>query len=90
MINTECEHEPPCPTTVHQMGDAGIVLPECRVQARPYEPPMERHDEDTEPPCVGQWCCGCRVHPLGKPWGANSREWDEHVCATAEKGSSSE
>lgn len=44
---------------------------------------IERHDGDEEPPCVGQWCCGCNEHPLGKPWGWNAEAWAEHVCGRA-------
>lgn len=48
---------------------------------------MSEHDFDIEdhsgtgedrPVCVGQWCCGCDEHPIGKPWGWNYRAWEEH------------
>jgi hypothetical protein len=31
-----------------------------------------------QPPCVGQWCCGCSEHPVGKPWGWNNEAWARH------------
>lgn len=47
--------------------------------------PVETHDDD--PVCVGQWCCGCPEHPIGKPWGWNYTAWDRHY-AEAHPGSS--
>lgn len=41
---------------------------------------IERHD-GPEPVCRGQWCCGCQVHPVGKPWGWNHEAWLEHYAA---------
>lgn len=38
---------------------------------------LECHD-DEKPDCVGQWCCGCRTHPIGKPWGWNYMAWERH------------
>lgn len=38
---------------------------------------VERHDGE-KPPCIGQWCCGCAEHPVGKPWGWNELEWEAH------------
>jgi hypothetical protein len=39
---------------------------------------VERHDSDEPAVCVGQWCCGCREHPTGKPWGWNHEAWQAH------------
>lgn len=39
---------------------------------------VERHDGDEQAVCVGQWCCGCTVHPIGKPWGWNYMAWERH------------
>jgi hypothetical protein len=39
---------------------------------------VERHDGPEKPDCVGQWCCGCEVHPSGKPWGWNYMAWERH------------
>lgn len=46
---------------------------------------VERHDGDEPAVCVGQWCCGCAVHPTGKPWGWNADAWVRHneTCANA-------
>lgn len=45
----------------------------------PFEHGIERHDVPGEQPgCVGQWCCGCDVHPIGKPWGWNHEAWEMH------------
>ena len=40
----------------------------------------EHHDfiAGETPPCVGQWCCGCDAHPVGKPWGWNHLRWERH------------
>lgn len=28
----------------------------------------------TPPACVSNgWCCGCKEHPIGKPWGMERR-----------------
>lgn len=37
---------------------------------------VEDHSDD--PDCIGQWCCGCNTHPVGKPWGWNSDAWNRH------------
>ena len=60
---------------------AGVTCPECRwrvgLDLRPLpEPPLplvcaEEH---------GYECCGCVGHPAGKPWGWNSKAWDEHFA----------
>lgn len=42
-------------------------------------PDVEYHDGDA-PVCVGQWCCGCAEHPIGKPWGWNHEAWDLHFA----------
>jgi hypothetical protein len=42
---------------------------------------LERHDGDEEAVCVGQWCCGCSEHPIGKPWGWNFEAWEQHFAA---------
>lgn len=39
---------------------------------------IEYHDGD--PVCVGQWCCGCDEHPIGKPWGWNYEAWERHYA----------
>lgn len=39
-------------------------------------PTHEPHDG--APDCVGQWCCGCTEHPIGKPWGWNHEAWEQH------------
>lgn len=46
-----------------------------------HAPPgfLERH-EDPAPVCRGQWCCGCAVHPVGKPWGWNFEAWEQHYA----------
>lgn len=41
---------------------------------------VERHDGEDPPDCVGQWCCGCAVHPIGKPWGWNHEAWERHYA----------
>jgi hypothetical protein len=33
-----------------------------------------------QPVCVGQWCCGCDEHPIGKPWGASFERWERHYA----------
>jgi hypothetical protein len=38
---------------------------------------MERHT-GPHPVCVGQWCCGCSEHPVGKPWGWAAERWEAH------------
>jgi len=38
---------------------------------------VEYHDDDT-PVYIGQWCCGCAEHPIGKPWGWNYEAWERH------------
>jgi len=42
---------------------------------------VERHDGPEPPDCRGQWCCGCPVHPVGKPWGWNHEAWAAHYAA---------
>lgn len=44
------------------------------------DPSVEYHGPGSSepPPCVGQWCCGCSEHPIGKPWGWNTDAWDRH------------
>lgn len=41
---------------------------------------VEDHEDwgDGTPSCIGQWCCGCPEHPIGKPWGWNYQAWSEH------------
>lgn len=39
---------------------------------------VEYHDDEAPAVCVGQWCCGCTAHPIGKPWGWNHEAWDCH------------
>lgn len=41
---------------------------------------VEYHDGEgpLAPVCVGQWCCGCPEHPVGKPWGWNYMAWERH------------
>lgn len=36
------------------------------------------HPEHEGHPCFGQWCCGCVVHPIGKPWGWAVWAWEAH------------
>jgi len=50
---------------------------------------VERHGGDEPAVCVGQWCCGCDEHPIGKPWGWNYEAWERHyaVCPREKGGS---
>lgn len=45
---------------------------------QPERATVERHEEGEKSPCRFQWCCGCNVHPIGKPWGWNSEAWSAH------------
>lgn len=40
--------------------------------------PGESHPHHVEDACHGQWCCGCRFHPPGKPWGWAMEQWERH------------
>lgn len=39
---------------------------------------VEYHDGEEQSVCIGQWCCGCDAHPIGKPWGWNYEAWARH------------
>jgi hypothetical protein len=41
---------------------------------------LQTHEtlDGEKPVCVGQWCCGCAEHPIGKPWGWNYQAWAGH------------
>ncbi|MCR4338579.1 MAG: hypothetical protein NUW01_01695 [Gemmatimonadaceae bacterium] len=44
---------------------------------------VERHEiiGGERPYCIGQWCCGCDEHPIGKPWGWNWAARDDEAAA---------
>ena len=55
-------------------------MTDSRPSQRERDPNVECHDCEgpLAPVCVGQWCCGCSEHPIGKPWGWNYTAWERH------------